>query len=285
MEPAWCRLFSIIGSRAMESITAKGNPKYKLWKSLLSRKHREAEGLFLIEGPVLLKEAFAAGAAAADTLMVRFGAEDAPGVPELIEEAESLGLRVFCLSGELFDSLSDTETGKDVIGAFRLPDAELGKIRNGIVILDRLQDPGNMGTILRTAEAAGFDGIAAVKGTVDAFSPKVVRAAAGAVLRMPIRYFGSEEEILDLCRKEGLTVAAGDPRGEDLYEGADLSGKIALIIGNEGRGISQSLMKRADIRVRIPMEGETESLNAAVAAAIMMYECVRQRGRMTCRKN
>lgn len=285
MEPAWCRLFAIIGNRDMESITAKGNQKYKLWKSLLTRKHREETGLFLMEGAVLLKEAFAAGEDFLDALIVRTGSEEAPGVTELISSAGRLGIRAFGLAGPLFDQLTDTETGKDVIGVFRIPAREIGNVRNGLLILDRLQDPGNMGTVMRTAEAAGFDGIAAVKGTVDAFSPKVVRAASGAVLRLPVVYLDSEEEVLELCRREGLKIAAGDPLGTDLYGGADLSGRIALIIGNEGRGISESLMERADVRVRIPMEGKTESLNAAVAAAILMYETVRQRGQMTCRKN
>ena len=285
MEPARCRLFSVIGERMRPFITAKDNPKYKLWKSLSSRKHREKEGLFLTEGPVLIEEALGSERTLTEALIIRSGSEDNEDTAALAEKAESLNVKVYVLSGQLFDELTDTETGRDAIAVLRIPGNLPESVENGLVILDRIQDPGNMGTILRTAEAAGFDGVVAIKGTVDAFSPKVVRAAAGAVLRMPIRYVDSEEEAVKICREEGLLVVAGDPLGENLYEAGDLSGRTALVIGNEGAGVSDSLLARADIRAGIPMEGNTESLNAAVAAAIMMYEIVRQRGQMTCRKN
>ena len=286
MEPAGGRLFSIIGRRIMiSSITAKDNARYKVWKSLGTRKYREKEGLFLMEGPVLVREALAEGSRFADSLIVRSGAEDEPEVGELMARAEELRAGIYILSGRLFDSLTDTETGRNVIGVFRIPEERPEAVRNGLIVLDRLQDPGNMGTVIRTAEAAGFDGIVTVKGTVDPFSPKVVRSAAGAVLRMPFIPAEDPEDALCICRENGLPVLAGDPLGEDLYALGELPERIALVIGNEGRGVSEALLGKADVRARIPMEGKTESLNAAVAAAIMMYEVVRQRGRMKCRKN
>ena len=145
-----------------------------------------------------------------------------------------------------------------------------------ILVLDRLQDPGNIGTMLRTAEAAGYGGVIAIKGTGDIYSPKVVRAAAGSVFRMPVLQGEETSEAAGRIKQSGRRIAATTMNGSCAYYDADLKSGAALVIGNEGNGISDEFLALSDIRVSIPMCGYVESLNAAVAAAILMYENMRK---------
>ena len=192
------------------------------------------------------------------------------------------------LEKNLFRTLSDTVTSQGIIAVAEKPGLDaaafLAAADEGgaetpghIVILDRLQDPGNAGTIIRTAEAAGFSGILCVSGSVDLYSPKVVRSAAGSLLRMPVLTDVSEEEAIRLMRESGrqLTVTALE-KAEDCFA-ASVQGPCALVIGNEGRGVSPGFLAAADVRLTIPMAGKIESLNAAVAAGILMYRISRGR--------
>ena len=145
------------------------------------------------------------------------------------------------------------------------------------MVLDRVTDPGNMGTILRTAEAAGFQAVIALKGTTAPYGAKVSRAAAGALLRMPIFLADSVEEVVTLLRSAGKRTLCTSPRTDRLYYHVDMARDTALVIGNEASGVCDALFEAADEIVAIPMEGQTESLNAGVAAAILMYESLRQR--------
>ena len=140
-----------------------------------------------------------------------------------------------------------------------------------ILVLDRLQDPGNIGTIIRTAEAAGFKGIVLVKGTCDVYSTKVVRAAAGSVLRMPFINADSADEAAGICRSCGKKLIGTSVRDARPFFEVDMSEGTALIIGNEGNGMSEGFHSLTDENVMIPMDGDIESLNAAVAAGIIMY--------------
>ena len=180
------------------------------------------------------------------------------------------------LADELFDRLSDTEHSQGVLAVARKPETCEGVAADRVLILDRLQDPGNIGTIIRTAEAAGFGTLIAIKGTGDLYAPKTVRAAAGSLLRVNVFEAYETEEAVSLCRKLGLRIIAGDLEGAVDYTQADLAGGVAIAVGNEGSGVSDELKAAADIKVRIPMEGDIESLNAAVAAGILMYEAYRQ---------
>jgi TrmH family RNA methyltransferase len=135
-----------------------------------------------------------------------------------------------------------------------------------------LQDPGNVGTIIRTAEAAGFAGVIAVKGTADIWSQKVCRATAGAIIRLPLFTADSADDALRLLARLGIRPVACDMSGESMYADGALGGSIALIIGNEGGGVSREFADASPRMVGIPMSGESESLNAAVAAAVLMYE-------------
>ena len=183
------------------------------------------------------------------------------------------------LDKKLFDAIADTEHTQGVIAVVHKTQYNrksfldlLTKNTKNVVILDCLQDPGNMGTIIRTAEAAGYGGVLLMSGCTDVYAPKVVRAAAGSLFRIPIL---QENNIAETVRelhdiKRSIVVSSLD--AEQYYQQTDLGENIALVIGNEGRGVRQDFLDAADIKVKIPMAGSIESLNAAVAAGILMYQ-------------
>ena len=183
------------------------------------------------------------------------------------------------LSARLFDSLADTDHSQGVIAVVRKTQHDwdsfsdlLKENTKNIVILDRLQDPGNMGTIIRTAEAAGYGGVLLMDGCTDVYAPKVVRAAAGSLFRMPILQENDIAEATDRLHALQRNIAVTSLEAEQYYQDADLGENVALVIGNEGRGVRQEFLDIADIKIKIPMAGSIESLNAAVAAGILMYQ-------------
>lgn len=151
-----------------------------------------------------------------------------------------------------------------------------------MIVLDRLQDPGNIGTILRTADAAGFCGAILIKGTADIFSPKIVRATAGSLFRLPVFMAESPEQAINMLRKYGKKIICTAPDCCNNYYDVDMQNDAAVIIGNEGNGVSDEFLIKSDYLVKIPMQGTIESLNAAVSAGILMYESVRQRYQSGC---
>ena len=273
----------------MKVITSKENSTYKQACKLLRKKSRDLLGQYLLEGMKPLRDALDTG-----LMIEKIFACEGTDLPDWIP-----GEKTVFLEKSLFRALSDTVTSQGIIAVVKRPamdaDAFLAAAgaretqragacetpaagaREGwpapghIVVLDRLQDPGNAGTIIRTAEAAGFRGIISVSGSVDLYSPKVVRSAAGALLRMPVLTDVTEEEAIKLVHESGrqLVVTALE-HAEDCFAASDY-GACALVIGNEGSGVSSGFLEAADLRLTIPMEGEIESLNAAVAAGILMY--------------
>lgn len=249
----------------MKNITSRNNEIFKNALKLTRKKYRDAEGRYLLEGVKPLRDAFAQGL---DVEWVFLRKTSAPGIGVIGED-----IRIAVLEDRLFDEISDTETSQGVIAVVRKnPRDCFGFMGPGTaVILDRLQDPGNIGTIIRTAEAAGCSAVLAVKGTGDIYSPKVVRSAAGSIMRMPVADNLEPEEAADLCRQAGKKIAVSCLEDAESYMEADLGADTAIVIGNEGRGVSEEFMKLADVKVKIPMKGEIESLNAAVAAGILMF--------------
>ena len=146
------------------------------------------------------------------------------------------------------------------------------------MILEDLQDPGNLGTIIRTGEGAGVTGVILSKTSVDVFNPKVIRSTMGSVYRVPVLYVDSiEEEVLPMLKTHGTTTYAAHLKGENNYDQEDYGKGTAFFIGNEGNGLSDELTACADTLIKIPMAGQVESLNAAMASGILMYEAARQR--------
>ena len=262
----------------MSVITSKDSRTFKELQRLTQKKYRDREGLFIAENPKVVGEALSQDGIDVLRVIAREGSG-----------YESFTDGTVTLSAELFDRVSDTMTSQGVLAVVKKPDRgdikallakELSEPGSDIIVLDRLQDPGNIGTIIRTAEGAGISAAVFIKGTCDPFSPKVVRACAGSIFRMPIVFCDSTEEFISIAKECGYRLAVTDvDRGVPYYE-AGLSrasssiGRhpIALVIGNEGNGVSDTFRDAADILVNIPMHGKLESLNASVAAALLMYE-------------
>ena len=254
-------------------LTSMQNPQVKLWRALRERKGRDEQHLFIAEGDHLTGEALNAHAAqallTADDAMDKF--------PKHIAMAQEQGISAYALPAHVFASLCDTKTPQGVCAVCRLPDMdrEMPEGALKLATLDGVQDPGNVGTVLRTLDAAGFDALLINDRTADPYSPKALRASMGAVFRIPV------------YRCDLPSVLAGMADRYDLYAGM-LDGStpfferqrskpgVCVIIGNEGAGISEEVAAVKGLqKVRLPMEGGAESLNASVAGAIMIYDIVR----------
>jgi len=257
-------------------IESADNGRLKLMRKLASRKTREAEGKFVIEGINLVKEAVSRGVDI-DFIAVSDGFRDT----EFTDECSERGLTVCIVPDSLFAKLTDAVNGVGiaaVVRKMRYSTNPLSELPDGVnvVVLDRLQDPGNIGTIVRTAVAAGYGMVIAIRGTVDVYSPKVLRSTAGAIFDIPVIYADNPTELTDELRNSGRKVIATSPTAERRYFDEDLSSNVAVVIGNEGNGISAEIRDGSDVLVSIPMKGSTESLNAAVSAALLMYEAARE---------
>lgn len=254
----------------MREIKSKDNKIYKTCEQLLLKKYRDRLGKYLIEGENLLEEAVKNGAEV-ETVLLRLGCEKLPS---------SLADRAFVLDEKLFDKLAQTETSQGIMAVVAKPKADkadfVGKDGN-FIVLDRLQDPGNIGTILRTADAAGYSLAIVMKGTADIFSPKTVRAATGSLFRMPVVFLDSVSELREFTKAAGKKLVATCFDTQRYYFDEDLTNNIALVIGNEGNGICEEIIESSDLKIKIPMQGNIESLNASVAAGILMYEAMRDK--------
>lgn len=191
------------------------------------------------------------------------------------------GCRYELISDAVCRHLSDTRTPQGVTALVKKQETPLEEIlardeNPCLFLLENLQDPGNMGTILRTSEGAGVSGIIMNRESVDPYNPKVIRSTMGAIFRMPFVIVDDFEDVLCRLKEAGVRTFAAHLDGEDFYR-QDYRGGCAFFIGNEGNGLSENLAARADGRIRIPMKGQVESLNAAVAATVLMYETLRQR--------
>ena len=256
-------------------------------EGLQKRKNREETGCFFLEGLRACKEAFASGAEIVQLVVTEDFCETDEWKQFRTNHSSAntsfAELDLLKVGKKNFARLSDTVTPQGIGAVVKMPKADIGAIdftgkRFGIVIAENLQDPGNMGTIIRTADAAGFAAIICSKDTVDVCNPKVLRSTVGSMFRFPIiqtDFTGAQ--IADMLKKQGCTVVAAHPRGgESLFE-ATFGKKYAVAIGNEANGLSDELLNACDKTITIPMPGGTESLNASVAAALMMYE-VRRKG-------
>ena len=258
----------------MQEIRSAQNPLIKELKALADKKGREAAGEMLVEGEVMLGEAVRAGLTPRCVLVEEKSA--------LLPFAETLGHRgaaVYAVPRFVVEAVCGTKTPQGVCAAVPLPQpaGEPGD-RERLVALDGVQDPGNVGTICRTADAAGFDGLLLGRGCADPYSPKVQRAAMGSGFRVPMWERAPLADSLRALRAAGFTVVASSLTGEPFYSAPLPREKVALVIGSEAHGVSPEVMALADCRLRLPMRGRAESLNAAVAAGIMMYELTRGMG-------
>jgi RNA methyltransferase, TrmH family len=253
-------------------ITSPHNPKLKLIRALQGRaKERRENGAFLAEGVRLVEEALAASWPFEFAL---FSAETSNRGKKLVEKLLSSGVEVEEVLPEILRATGETETTQGIIAVLKLADLPIPADLTFVLIPDQIRDPGNLGTLIRSAAAAGVQAVFIPPETADAFSPKVVRAGMGAHFHLPVVSLGWDEIRAHLT---GKTVFMADAEGQVPCWGADLKAPLALIVGGEADGASESAKKLADVVVNIPMPGKIESLNAGVAGAVLMFEVVRQR--------
>lgn len=271
---------------AHERITSVQNPLVKRLQLLLERKGREESGSYLVEGAHLVEEALKSGA---DVTTVLYDSER-----ELNSACRQAltnlrpDVHVVAASEAVLAKLSETKSPQGIVAVVKKNQQDweewieqLIQAKPDVLLLflDEIQDPGNLGTILRTAEAAGVDGVVLGRGSVDLYNGKVVRATMGALFRLPV-FTQALPITADQWRGKGGRLLCSTLRENSRsYDSVDYSGKVALVIGNEGRGVSEEMIARADELVHIPIYGQAESLNAAVAAGLLVYEARRKKDR------
>lgn len=254
-------------------ITSNQNPKVKLVRALLGRaKERREAGAFVVEGVRLLEEA-AKGNWKFEIVLYDETLSERGKLQ--VEGLRAKGVEVDEVSPSVMKSISETDAPQGVTAVVRFAHLPIPKSPHFILIPDQIRDPGNLGTLLRSAAAAGVQAVLMPPETTDAFAPKVVRAGMGAHFRVPIRAM-SWDEIRNVVKLEGVKVFVADMDGPPCWE-ADLRQPVALIIGSEAEGASESARRLADGKISVPMAGEVESLNAGVAGSVLMFEAVRQR--------
>ncbi len=259
------------------TITSRQNPLVARFRAAA---RGDVGGLMLLDGAHLVGDAIAAAVVFQLAAVTPASSEDAAIAP-LVDALRRDGVDVITVSASVMDAVSPVKTPTGVVALAERPDADARRLYAGpaalVVVAVDVQDPGNLGAMVRVAEAAGATGIVAAGGSANPFGWKALRGSMGSALRLPIACeIGSEEAIADAGR-HGCRVIAAVPRdGRSLFD-VDLSGPIAVVIGGEGRGLAPALADAADERVTIPMQAPVESLNAAVTAALLVYEARRQR--------
>jgi len=242
---------------------------------------REEERCFVVEGRRLASEALGSSLHVELALIASDLLRDDTARP-LCEAILDRGIECRSLSGGALRAAQDADAPQGVALVVRMPEADLDRVANSdgdrlVVVAWHVQDPGNLGAIIRAAEAAGASGVVTTRGGADPFHPRAVRGSAGSILRVPVARESDPSSLPSRLRSRGLSIAAAVPRGGTRYDRADLAGPLALLVGSEGSGLPPELERSVDLRVTIPMMGRVESLNVAVSTALLLFEARRQR--------
>lgn len=259
-------------------ITSNSNNKIKQlvnWQK--KRKQRDADGVFLVEGIRMFVEA------PEDQVQAVYVSESFYAKQNKALDLEKWGRKLEIVSDSVFGHISDTKTPQGVLVVLKQSAYSLQEILHPegktpcLMVLDNLQDPGNLGTILRAGEAAGVTGVIMSEDTVDIYNPKVIRSTMGSIYRMPFVYVEELPEVVKQLKEENIHTYAAHLKGQHSYEEEDYTSACAFLIGNEGNGLREEVADAAEIYVKIPMCGQVESLNAAIASSVLMFEAARQR--------
>jgi TrmH family RNA methyltransferase len=260
-------------------ISSRDNSTVKFLRSLSDPKRRKKEQAFLIEGVKMVEEA----------LRDNLGVKTIVAAPSLtrhhgkgvLKLSENKGIDIVWVSDRLMDVLAESKTPQPIMAVVQMKQSTeellLKHRARLIVVAHQLQDPGNLGTIIRTAEAAGASGVAITSNTVDPFNAKAVRASMNSILRLPVVQVGDIATFIQKCRESGFQTVATELTGDMTHFSVDLTKATAMIVGREGTGIPPDIMADIDVHVRIPMAETIDSLNVATAAAVVLYEAMRQR--------
>ncbi|MEH7343731.1 RNA methyltransferase [Bacillus sp. JJ1532] len=246
----------------MKYIHSANNPQVKQWKKLLTKKERDKTGTFLVEGFHLVEEALLNGRI--EEIVV----SENTGLPPSWNYGE---IPVTLVTNDIIQSLSDTETPQGVIAICRQPEFNADQINgNKYLLIDAVQDPGNLGTMIRTADAAGVDAVIIGDGSVDSYNPKVLRSAQGSHFHLPI-VRGNLFDWISKLTKENIPVYGTALENAKEYTEIETKGRFALIVGNEGSGVRKSILGETTDNLYIPIYGKSESLNVAIATGILLY--------------
>lgn len=256
----------------MINIESKNNILFKDLKKLKDKKkYREEKKQYIIEGFRFVKEAIKANAYL-ESIIITENFYNKEKI--FIDSINEQGLKIIIMSKILLDELCDTENPQGIIGVVQINDKIL-KEGNTVILVDKVQDPGNMGTIIRTAHAVGARGIITTKGTVDIYNDKVLRSSMGSIFYVPV-IEDYDLEIVKNLKNQGYKLLVSSLQGKNNFFEEKLTGNIIIAVGNEGNGVSDEVYEISDIKVKIPMPGNSESLNVAIATSVMMYEKLRQ---------
>lgn len=255
------------------------NPRVKLWAQLLDKKGRDKQGLYLVEGIHLVQEAMRYDAGV-ETILY----SEERGLPAEIEECleeDGVQVEMIAVTEQVLLKCSDAQTPQPVTAIVRKSAESAEKLLESpgglVVVVDGVQDPGNLGTIIRSADAVGASGVVLGKGTVDLYNPKTVRSTMGSMFHLPV----AEAELLPLlgmARSRGIQLVGTSLQASLSCYDTDLTFPTWIILGNEGKGVSPEVAAQVDTGVIIPMKGRSESLNVAMAATVLLFEAMRQRG-------
>lgn len=262
-----------------QTIRSAANPLVKRVRQLAERRHRRREGAFVVHGIQPVWQAVEAGAEI-DTLLVAPDLLRSPAAGELVARQQAQGVRVAWLDADLFTRLSDRDGPSGLAAIVRAHPIAVDDLAVGpggvFVALHEIGNPGNLGTIIRTADAAGSAGVILVGHTTDPYDPVAVKATMGALFHVPVTHVPTVDALLGWARARGVTVVTTSARGGDSYWEAQLAAPLVFLLGSEGRGLPADALERGDVRVRIPIAGSAESLNLAMAAGLLLYEAHRR---------
>ena len=255
-------------------ITSTANAQVKNLAQLIKKsKVRTEQGVYVVEGIKMFQEA------PREEIVKVYISEELFEKGTLNQSLEGISYEV--LKTEVFNHVADTKTPQGILCVMKQKRYTLEQLTGGecplLLVLENLQDPGNLGTMMRTAEGAGVSGVLLSRGCVDIYNPKTIRSTMGSIYRVPFLYTDNLLEDLERLHDKGITTYAAHLKGEGYYDEVSYKEPTAFLIGNEGNGLSDEVAEKAKQYIKIPMKGQLESLNAAVAAAILMYEASRQR--------
>lgn len=257
----------------MVFIESKDNSLYKDTKKLKERRGRNKSSKYIIEGFRLVEEAFKANL---PIEYIFISNEEEKRIDKYLGKYINEKTKIFGLSDNLLKELCSTEKPQGVIAVVQMKKVDMALEGSFYLLCDKVQDPGNLGTIIRTAHAAGVDGIILTKGTVDVYNDKTIRSTMGSLFHVPIINDDDELSITKSLVDKGFSLLATSLEGDKDFFKEDLTGKIVISVGNEGNGVSEEVYKLADKKVKVPMPGGAESLNVAIATSVILYEKVRQ---------
>jgi TrmH family RNA methyltransferase len=258
-------------------ILSPQNPRAKEWAQLLEKKHRDKQQKYMIEGIHLVQEALRFGA---DLECIAFDVER--GVPAELASMMDKNSRAewIGVSAAVIAKCTDTKTPQPVFAVVRKHSADISgllqKKNSLVIVLDGVQDPGNVGTIIRSADAAGADGVIIGRGSADIYNPKTIRSTMGSIFHLPVAE-GDLLSLLPQAKESGVRIVSTSLQATSTCYGYDFTGPSWLLVGNEAKGVSPEAQKLVDDALIIPMKGQAESLNVAMASTVMLFEAMRQR--------